>query len=163
MVFVIPDDRYDTDSYIITSVSRLSNQTYDYAAYSVSSKHSADVLVIDGVSKFKTVSYDNAFAMVEKISAALVNDTEGVKLSLYTNKSVVELTVTDSETQKQALSLEPGDVIQYSTNANDEIIGIRYVYDKSRNKFCSYGKTGDRIEYSFGYITDRDDGIIGYV
>ena len=164
MAFVVPDDKLDTDNYIVTSASRMAASTYyDYIAYSVNSKYSADALVIEGTDNFKKVSYDNAFAMVEKVSKTLVNDNEAVKLSLYTNKTVTEVIVVDPEVQKTALSIEAGDVIQYSTNANNEVMSIRCIYDKSNEKFCNYGTLGARVEYSFGYITDREDTVIGFV
>lgn len=161
-------DVSDTSDINVTNKSVFeNNQTYSGLVYDMSESYSAGVIVLTDTA-FKANTSAPA-AVVKKITTGINADEDETDIltALVDGKEVTLYAENDSVlTKGDGDKLEEGDIIQYKTNSDNEIAGIRVLFDisKKTEEFATdnendmmlvYGKVEKRFSDSVNvYVND---------
>ncbi len=153
---VIFDVSGDAESYAIRDINFFEDkQAYNAVVYDMTENYTAKAIVVTKAQY--SASADTSIAVVTDIMNATNDNDEttdmlaalvdGKEVSLYAeNKDILV---------KDSGKLEKGDIIQFKTNADKEIISIRVLFDikKAENEFTS--SPADDLNIVYGQVTKK--------
>lgn len=133
VVFDIPKDSDDSEDYAIRKMDMFVDKTaYEVDVFDLSEDMTAKVIVVKD-SKLET-NAESSIAVVQRISSAQNSDRVTVdKLYALQDGEVVELLAKDTDTlvKGEGTKLQAGDIIQYRTNAKNEIEKVTVLFDSA--------------------------------
>jgi len=159
IIFNIAENETDIEKMEMGSLkSFVDSSAYNVEVFDIKEDHTAGMIrVTNTISNGKI---EAPIAVVEKITA--INNSEDVlvdKLYAAVNGEKIELLTADSNilVKNENKKLQPGDIIQYTTNAKGEIDKITVLFDinaKDTEFYASYGSS-DEMAIVYGKVTKK--------
>lgn len=141
--FSVPSDPSDLDAYA-SSFSLKDGDKYNADIYIEDNKFDASAVVIEDASALSSDVTD--FSIIESITSVLYNEMPTDKMVVHNKQGEATEYLSDDCTGKE--SIEKGDIISYSKNAQGEVTSIQIIYDLSERQalYPDYGfATDNRI------------------
>lgn len=159
IIFNIAENETDTTKMEMGSLkSFVDSSTYNVEVFDIKEDHTAGMIrVTNTVSNGKI---EAPIAVVEKITS--MNNSEDVlvdKLYAAVDGEKIEILTEDTDilVKNGSEKLQPGDIIQYTTNAKGEINKITVLFDinaKDTEFYASYG-SADEMAIVYGKVTKK--------
>lgn len=157
IIFDIPADSTSVSDYSIASIDMFEDGAkYDITVFDKQDDFTAKAIIVSNAS-FQT-NADASIAVVNKISGATnSDDIETDKLYAFVDGEEKVLIAEEKgilvkgENQK----LQNGDIIQYKTNENGEIINIRVLFDVSAKDVETEFSPTENLNIVYGKVTQK--------
>lgn len=153
---VIFDITEDEDDYAIRGKDAFEDEhKYNAMVYDMSENYSAGVIVLTNA-EFKA-NADSSMAVVkEVITAANANDEQtDMLIALVDGKEVSVYAKNESVLVKGEGKLEKGDLIQYKTNSDDEIVSVRVLMDINSRETEAVSNPAEKLETVYGKVVKK--------
>lgn len=130
-------------------------QKYNAIVYDMSENYTARVVVVTD-SEFNT-NADSPLAIVKEISTAVNSSDEETDMlvALVDGKEVSVYAKNDTILAKGEGKLEEGDLIQYKTNAEGEIVSVRLLMDINSKDTEASASPAEKLETVYGKVTKK--------
>lgn len=133
LVFDIPADSTDTDDYAVRNMNMFVDKSkYVVEIYDLSEDLTATVVIVKNSTG--EVNAENDIAIVKKVVSVFNDDQVAVhKLYALQGGKEIEIMAQDSDVlvKEDSTLLSAGDIIQYQTNARNEINKISVLFDSA--------------------------------
>lgn len=144
------------ESYTIASKSVFEDkQTYDVTVYDMEENHTARAVVLTGSSV--QASADAPLAVVMNVISAVNSNDENAEAleALVDGKETTLFAESSGILTKSGKKLEEGDIIQYRTNSDGEITGIRLLMDISAKDTEISASHSSYLKTVYGKVTKK--------
>ncbi len=158
IIFDIPEN---SDDYAIRTADVFEDeQKYNAFVYDMSENYTAKAIVVTNA-QFKA-NADSSIAVVTDIMDAVNgNDEQTQMLTALVDGKEVTLYAEDSDVLvKGDKEIEKGDIIQYKTNSDNEIVSIRVLLDISTKDTEGTANPAEKLETVYGKVTKKFSGSI---
>ena len=153
IIFSIPAD--STEYEIVDKSIFEDEQKYNAMVYDMTESYSAKAVVVTN-SALKAKA-DSSLAIVSRISTAVNSEDEKTDLvTLFVDGEEKKFYAEDSSVLKKGdKKLELGDIIQFKTNADNEIVSIRVLMDISTKATEAINTPVDDLQTVYGKVTKK--------
>ena len=157
IIFNIPEDSTDSSDYTIATLDMFEDEeSYDVLVYDRTEDFTAKAIVVTNAN-FKT-NADSPIAVVKSVSTGTNSDEEitDVLRALVDGKEQTIFADSQGILKKaDGKTLAEGDIIQYKTNAEGEIVSIRVLMSISDKRTEKTEKPAENLEIVYGKVTKK--------
>lgn len=153
---VIFDVQDSTEEYAIRDMSVLEDkQKYNAVIYDMTENYTAKAIVLTNA-KFSATA-TAPLAVVKEVTTAANDEDEQTDLliALVEGKEVSLYAENETVLNKGEGKLEEGDLIQYKTNAKDEIVGVRLLLDIQSKDTEAFNTPDEDLVTVYGKVTRK--------
>ncbi len=158
---IVFDITENSDDYAVRSSDVFEDgQKYNAIIYDMSENYTARAIVVTNA-QFNA-SADTDIAIVTDIMDAVNDEDEQTHmLTALSNGKEISLYAEDTDVLLKGESkLEKGDIIQYKTNSDNEIVSIRLLLDISTKDTETTAEPAEKLETVYGKVTKKFSGSI---
>lgn len=156
VIFDIPSDASDASDYSIANISKfVDEQSYDVIVFDKTDDFYAKAVIVTNASL--NANANSSIAVVSKV-VSVSNSNDDLAEKLYAFQDGKEISIeAENETvlRKSGKKLENGDIIQYQTNSNGEISGIRVLFDKDGKSTEKEETPAENLTTIYGKVTKK--------
>lgn len=160
VIFDIPATAKDTDDYSMRDKSFFVNEhTYDVLVFNVTEDYNAQAIIV--TNSTGEANEESSIAVVDKITTIKNENGDNVE-KLYAFQDGKEVSfVTDGtgvlvkDGAEGQVALQKGDIIQFKTNAADEIDNITVLFDISKKGTEFSVEHSENMQTVFGKVTKK--------
>ncbi len=156
IIFNIPEGSKDSSEYTIANLDMFEDeQKYNVYVYDRAEDFTAKVILVTNANL--NTSANAPIAVVKSIAEATNEDDEiSLLLTILSEGKELKLFAdSDDVLAKGEKQLEEGDIIQYKTNSNNEIVNVRVLMDISQKTVEKTESPAENLDTIYGKITKK--------
>lgn len=153
VIFDIPEN---SDDYAVRTADVFEDeQKYNATVYDMSENYTAKAIVVTNA-QFKA-NADSSIAIVTDVMDAVNSNDEQTQMltALVDGKETTLYTENSNVLVKGDKSIEKGDIIQYKTNSDNEIVSIRVLLDISTKDTEASATPVEKLETVYGKVSKK--------
>jgi len=163
MIFIIPDSeekRLDDDAYSVVDAGFLVNdRVYKASAYDVDADGNARAVLLFADDLKWSLQTESATGIVERVTNSVNEDGEQIyNIYMSGNGVYFMLQSVCDHTNETASLLQPGDLIRFERNSQNQLIAVNREYDLKNNKVLA--AKSEVVKYIQGYIYGYQNGMM---
>lgn len=157
-VLIIPEGSTDTEEMEVGNIKTFTDSSsYNVKVYDLSENMTAGLIIVTNI--VNAGQLDSSIAVIEKITTTTNDDEEDIhKVYAKVNgETIIISTEDDTVITKDGYTLKAGDVIQYTTNAKNEMEDFTLLFDSSKadTEFKKTYGNDDEMVTLYGKVTKK--------